>query len=193
MENIYVMNKLYNVLGIALLSVMVFSSCSKKKYTASFAPSKQRSAMVKVETPAPVIENEMASLPEVVAGTGQVIAEVSPAPIMELTTESLKQQLAEAPAFTKQEQKAVKKQVRKIVMKKVKNQMFHKNSSDVKASDNQVVALIVAIFIPPLGVWIHQRDITLDFWLSLLLWILGWVPGIVYAWLVILDIFSAEK
>lgn len=164
MENIYVMNRLYNVLGIALLSVMVFSSCSKKNYTASFAPSKQRSAMVKVETPAPVdvIESEEAPLPDAVASSKQVIAEVSPAPV-ELTTENLKQQLAEAPAFTKQEQKAVKKQVRKIVMKEVKNQMFHKNSSDVKASDNQVIALIVAIFIPPLGVWIHQGDIHLIF------------------------------
>ncbi|MBM3432010.1 MAG: YqaE/Pmp3 family membrane protein [Bacteroidetes bacterium] len=38
---------------------------------------------------------------------------------------------------------------------------------------------------PPLAVYLHQGEINSKFWISLLLTLLKWVPGVVYALLVI--------
>jgi len=54
-----------------------------------------------------------------------------------------------------------------------------------KADDNQLIAAIVAFFIPFLGVLIYEGAITTHFWISLLLTLLFWLPGVIYAWMVI--------
>ena len=43
-----------------------------------------------------------------------------------------------------------------------------------------VVRILLAILIPPLGV-LMQVGLTLHFWLNILLTLLGYVPGIVHA------------
>ena len=48
-----------------------------------------------------------------------------------------------------------------------------------------VVRIIIAIFIPPLGVFL-QVGIGMHFWLNLLLTSLGYIPGIIHAIWVIL-------
>lgn len=61
----------------------------------------------------------------------------------------------------------------------------------VKNSDDmQIIAAIVAIFLPFIGVLLYEGTITTHFWIALLLWILGILPGIVYAWLVIFNVIS---
>ncbi|KAF8638236.1 hypothetical protein AX14_010205 [Amanita brunnescens Koide BX004] len=55
------------------------------------------------------------------------------------------------------------------------------------ATDNSgtnIVLFIIAIFIPPLAVFI-KRGISADFWINILLWILGWIPGVIHAWWVV--------
>ncbi|WP_045055944.1 YqaE/Pmp3 family membrane protein [Aliterella atlantica] len=48
-----------------------------------------------------------------------------------------------------------------------------------------IIRLIAAIFIPPLGVFL-QVGLGRDFWINILLTILGYVPGIVHAVYIIL-------
>jgi uncharacterized membrane protein YqaE (UPF0057 family) len=48
-----------------------------------------------------------------------------------------------------------------------------------------IVLLIVAIFLPPLAVF-FRVGIRGPFWLNIILTILGWLPGIVHAWYVVL-------
>ncbi len=55
-----------------------------------------------------------------------------------------------------------------------------------KMDDNTLLYLIVAFFIPFLGVLLFEREITNHFWISLLLTLLFWLPGFIYAALVIL-------
>ncbi len=55
-----------------------------------------------------------------------------------------------------------------------------------KMDDNTLLYLIVAFFIPFLGVLLYEGEITNRFWISLLLTILFWLPGFIYAALVIL-------
>ncbi|KAM7492128.1 hypothetical protein LguiA_035049 [Lonicera macranthoides] len=47
------------------------------------------------------------------------------------------------------------------------------------------VEVILAIILPPLGVFLHY-GCGVDFWIDLLLTFLGYVPGIIYALCVIL-------
>jgi uncharacterized membrane protein YqaE (UPF0057 family) len=46
--------------------------------------------------------------------------------------------------------------------------------------------VICAILIPPLGVYLHEGEINSKFWIDLLLTLLFYVPGLVYALIVIL-------
>ncbi len=52
--------------------------------------------------------------------------------------------------------------------------------------DNKVLQVIVALFIPPLAVYMKKGTIDNTFWLNLVLWFLGGVPGILHALYVIL-------
>ena len=43
-----------------------------------------------------------------------------------------------------------------------------------------IVRILLAIFLPPLGVFL-QVGIGLQFWLNILLTLLGYIPGIIHA------------
>jgi len=43
-----------------------------------------------------------------------------------------------------------------------------------------VWAVVAAILLPPLGIFL-SRGITPAFWLTVLLTIIGWVPGVIFA------------
>ncbi|MFN0203413.1 MAG: YqaE/Pmp3 family membrane protein [Bacteroidia bacterium] len=70
-----------------------------------------------------------------------------------------------------------KKEMRKEVVNRLKN---------IKADDNQLVEILLAIFIPPVAVYMHQNGITKDFWIDLILCLLFWLPGQIYALYVVL-------
>ncbi len=53
-----------------------------------------------------------------------------------------------------------------------------------KAKDNDIILILCCLFIPPLGVFLFQDDITIDFWIDLILCLLFWLPGIIFAFLV---------
>lgn len=52
---------------------------------------------------------------------------------------------------------------------------------------DQLILVILAIIIPPLAVFL-ARGIGTEFWISLILTILGWLPGVIYSLLVVLDV-----
>ncbi|MEY3983728.1 MAG: hypothetical protein RL160_1287 [Bacteroidota bacterium] len=66
--------------------------------------------------------------------------------------------------------------------KHVKRTLLQQQTMD----DNTLLYLIVAFFIPFLGVLLYEGEITNRFWISLLLTLLFWLPGFIYAALVIL-------
>lgn len=49
-----------------------------------------------------------------------------------------------------------------------------------------LIRLIIAVFIPPLGVFL-EVGIGLHFWLNIVLTLLGYIPGIIHAVWVILS------
>ena len=48
-----------------------------------------------------------------------------------------------------------------------------------------IIRIIIAIFIPPLGVFL-QEGLGKHFWINLILTLLGYIPGIVHALYIIL-------
>ena len=53
--------------------------------------------------------------------------------------------------------------------------------------NNKIVEIILAIFIPPLAVYMHEGKIGQNFWIDLVLWIvLPGIGGIAYALYIIL-------
>ncbi|MFN0031838.1 MAG: YqaE/Pmp3 family membrane protein [Flavobacteriales bacterium] len=64
-------------------------------------------------------------------------------------------------------------------------QIAKPNMEDVnELNTNEVLLVILCIFIPFLAVFLFEGSITTNFWLDLLLCLLFWLPGIVFAFLV---------
>ena len=85
----------------------------------------------------------------------------------------------------------------KNLSKKEKRAKIKEVKSEIKAfkaakkannepSTNTLLLVILAILLPPLAVYLHQGEINSKFWISLLLTLLFWLPGVIYALIVIL-------
>ena len=90
----------------------------------------------------------------------------------------------------KTEFNSISKKERKERIKNVKLEIKHLKL-DKKAGRSkkveQVVLIILAILLPPLAVYLHEGEINSKFWISLLLWFLFIIPGVIYALLVVTD------
>ena len=83
--------------------------------------------------------------------------------------------------------RSLSKKERKLRVKEAKKQLkeFKKQKRSGEGSDNKVLLIILAILLPPLAVYLHQGEINSKFWISLLLTLLFFIPGVIYALLVV--------
>lgn len=86
--------------------------------------------------------------------------------------------------------KSLKRVDRKARMAEVKN-LIKEYKAEKKAgndpSTNTLLLAILAILLPPLAVYLHEHTINGKFWLSVLLTLLFWLPGVIYALIVVLS------
>jgi len=61
------------------------------------------------------------------------------------------------------------------------------DSSSSPTEVDVIILVILAILLPPLAVFLHS-GIGTPFWISLILTLLFWIPGVIYALLVVLDV-----
>jgi len=94
---------------------------------------------------------------------------------------TLRNAMHEFSSLSKQERKSRIKEA-KAYLKEYKAQKAVKANSDT----NTLLLVILAILLPPLAVFLHEGDINGKFWLSLLLTLCFWIPGVIYALIVIL-------
>lgn len=92
----------------------------------------------------------------------------------------VKNAVAAFKSLSKQEKKARITDAKQLL----KNYKAEKAAGD--ASSNTVLLAILAILLPPLAVYLHENDINTKFWISLLLTLLFWLPGVIYALIVVL-------
>lgn len=61
-------------------------------------------------------------------------------------------------------------------------------------SDIKILCIILSFLLPPLAVFLKdKRRFTIKFWIDLLLTFLFWIPGIIFALLVVLDVIEFGK
>ena len=94
---------------------------------------------------------------------------------------SLQAAFAEFKNLTRKEKKERYKNVKKE-LKEFKKE----KRSGTAPSTNTALLVILAILLPPLAVYLHQGEINQKFWISLLLTLLFFLPGVIYALLVVL-------
>ncbi len=58
--------------------------------------------------------------------------------------------------------------------------MVAQQASDERIEPVSALAVIAAILLPPLGIFL-QRGITPAFWITVVLTIVGWLPGVLFA------------
>jgi len=95
---------------------------------------------------------------------------------------TVKAALAEFKGLSRIERKERIKEVKKE-FKAFKKEKKANRSAKVE----QIVLIILAILLPPLAVYLHEGEVNGKFWLSLLLWFLFILPGVIYALLVVTD------
>ncbi len=78
----------------------------------------------------------------------------------------------------------------RLIKTGIKNLALHGHHSTYAFSndnDDKIIAVLLAIIFPPLGVAIWEDGITSHFWLSLILTLIFWFPGLIYSLLIILN------
>lgn len=79
---------------------------------------------------------------------------------------------------------------RKSRVKEAKKAVKQLKAQQRKAAEpvvsNQLLLVIITILLPPLGVYLHQGEINSKFWISLLLTLLFYIPGLIYSLVVVL-------
>lgn len=89
-----------------------------------------------------------------------------------------------APPAEKELTRKEKREMRKTMKEQIRNAI--KNGKAQGASDNLVLLIILAILIPPLAMFLYEGAATTRFWISLLLTLLFFIPGMIYTLIVIL-------
>lgn len=88
------------------------------------------------------------------------------------------------PAETKQELRKKERQERRAQRKAVRSAF--KEWRKEKVSDDMLLIIIITILLPPLGMFLYEGDLTTRVLISLLLWLLFYLPGLIYTLVVIL-------
>lgn len=79
---------------------------------------------------------------------------------------------------------------RKSRIKEVKK-LLKEHKADKRAGraaeTDQVLLAILAILLPPLAVYLKEEEVNSRFWISVILTLLFWIPGVIFALLVVFD------
>ncbi|RYY95793.1 MAG: YqaE/Pmp3 family membrane protein [Chitinophagaceae bacterium] len=95
---------------------------------------------------------------------------------------TVKSALAEFRNLSKKERRARVKESRRAAKDYVKAE----RAAGRAPIASKVVQVIFAILLPPLGVYLHEGETNKRFWISLLLTLLLFVPGMIYALVIVL-------
>jgi len=199
------LKSLLNLAMVFIISQLLFACNSAKYY--EFAPSKPEAYNQVKQKPAPaqtvapaLSEVALAAAEEEAAATAaEPVLEAStitaPAAIPNKTISAAKAPIsavsaiapeaktvteAEALALAKEKLASMTKAEKRELKKEVKEAMYQTGSR------TSIIEIILAVLLPPLAVFLHD-GIGTSFWISIILTLLFYVPGIIYALLVVTD------
>jgi uncharacterized membrane protein YqaE (UPF0057 family) len=73
-----------------------------------------------------------------------------------------------------------------FVLKKQVSKIAQKAPQRKEVRSSEILEIILAIFLPPVAVYLHTNGLTTEFWIDLILTCLFWVPGVIYAFYIVL-------
>lgn len=84
--------------------------------------------------------------------------------------------------------KSLSRVERKARVKEAKKYLkeYKANAANATGSNDKVLLAILAILLPPLAVYLHQGTTNDTFWISVLLTLLFWLPGVIFALITVL-------
>lgn len=187
----------YSTLIVCLLALVAFS-CAPK-YGAHFNKTKSNfyKPAVAVETEKSIETThsdeamEKIGRKNVVASVENEVYPEAPSQIRErlekykAKTEAIKKK----DLSKKEEKKAIKKEKKKLkkdLRREIKKEVKALKKDEVEG--DYVLMMILAIIIPPLGVGLTY-GLTAEFWISLLLTLIFWLPGAIYSVIVVHNYF----
>ncbi|WP_237586883.1 YqaE/Pmp3 family membrane protein [Pontibacter russatus] len=132
--------------------------------------------------PAPVLEASTAAPSPAVIGNKTAEVVKAPAVTEGIALEKREMTVAEAEALTMAKERLA--DMTKAEKKDLKREM--KEAFRQSGGGASIVEIILAILLPPLAVFLHD-GIDTSFWISVILTLLFWVPGVIYALLVVTD------
>jgi len=80
--------------------------------------------------------------------------------------------------------------VKHLIKAGIKNTALHGHHNTYAFSDDntdKIIAVLLVLIFPPLGVAVWEDGITGHFWLSLILTLIFWLPGLIYSLLIVLN------
>ncbi|BDQ11356.1 YqaE/Pmp3 family membrane protein [Sediminibacterium sp. TEGAF015] len=84
--------------------------------------------------------------------------------------------------------KSLSRVERKARVKEVKKYLkeYKENAANATGSNDKVLLAILAILLPPLSVYLHEGTTNNTFWISVVLTLLFWIPGVIFALITVL-------
>jgi uncharacterized membrane protein YqaE (UPF0057 family) len=92
---------------------------------------------------------------------------------------------AKLDAMSAKERRAFKKEQKRSLKQTLKQYKQDVSNGASDADTNTILLVILAILLPPVAVLVHQEELNSKFWIALLLTLLFYLPGLIYALLVI--------
>ncbi|TXF91298.1 YqaE/Pmp3 family membrane protein [Neolewinella aurantiaca] len=87
--------------------------------------------------------------------------------------------------MTAKERRAFKKEQKRDLKQALKQYKQDVKNGVRDADTNTLLLVILAILLPPVAVLVHQGELNTKFWIALILTLLFYLPGLIYALLVI--------
>ncbi|WP_437179405.1 YqaE/Pmp3 family membrane protein [Pontibacter vulgaris] len=197
------MRSLLNLVMVLVVTQLLFA-CSSAKYY-EFAANKPDAYNHTKQKPAPEAEvaPTMSEVALVAADEKAVAAQTEPAleasvakpvaakvktpvaePVVTATREAKANVVTEAAAMAMAKERIAS--MTKAEKKEFKKELKEAIKQDRGGSRTNIVEIILAIFIPPLAVFLHD-GIGTSFWINIILTLLFFIPGVIHALLVVTD------
>lgn len=128
-------------------------------------------------------EEENTNAPEVEVSQARVELSNENAVVMERKND--KQNLTQKPDNRKYQQSTTRENVERSSAVFAPKGELNIDASN-QSNEDDLLLLILAIFIPPLAVFLHEGSWNSTCWINLILTLLFWLPGIIHAFWVIL-------
>ena len=109
---------------------------------------------------------------------------VTTATSTEPAPEKVQSALNEFKNLSRHERKERLKDAKKLL----KEYKAEKKAGHREDDTNLILLAILAILLPPLAVYLKEGEVNSRFWISLILTLLFWVPGVIFALLVVFDV-----